>query len=55
MIVYDVRMRLPDKEQTEIEKPVMAKDVEQAIQLTKGIYGDRVSILSIKEAYDTGL
>ena len=55
MIVYNVRMRLPDEAHTEIEKPVMAQNIEKAIQLTKGIYGDRVSILSIKEAYDTGL
>lgn len=49
MRLYNVQLELPDEEQTIIERMLVAANFQQAMQLVAGIYGTRVSILSIIE------
>ena len=49
MRLYNVQLELPDEEQTIIERMLVAANFQQAAQLVAGIYGPRVSILSIIE------
>lgn len=49
MRLYNVQLELPDEEQTIIERMLAAANFQQAAQLVAGIYGPRVSILSIIE------
>ena len=49
MRLYNVQLELPDEKQTIIESMLVAANFQQAMQLVVGIYGPRVSILSIIE------
>lgn len=49
MRLYNVQLELPDEKQTIIERMLVAANFQQAAQLVAGIYGPRVSILSIIE------
>lgn len=49
MLVYSVRMELPDVGHTVIEVSIVAANFEQVFKLIAGIYGKRVKILSITE------
>ena len=49
MRLYNVQLELPDENQTIIERMLVAANFQQAMQLVAGIYGPRVSILSIIE------
>ena len=46
-LIYSVRMELPDDKHTVIERMLFAANIQQAMQLTEGIFGKRVSIVSI--------
>ena len=49
MKLYTIQLKLPDKAHTILESILVAANFQQAMQLVAGIYGPRVSILSIIE------
>ena len=49
MKLYTIQLKLPDKVHTILESILVAANFQQAMQLAIGMYGKRVSILSITE------